>query len=77
MLHSIRYAGAIEYDTARATWTRCTWPEAIRRAYAAAMEHAARYGDQVAELVSIDGRHVTAGENIDARAWYRAQASNC
>ena len=73
MAHKIIYAGSFEYCSTWAEWPRCTWREAIRRAYAAAMEDAARYGDKVLELVSIDGKYTTGLERIDAREWYKAQ----
>lgn len=71
MMHKVKYAGPIEYDTVAAEWPRCTWAEAIGHAARAAKEHAARYGDKVHELVSIDGRIITARENMHARTIYR------
>ncbi len=68
MTHKIIYAGALEYCSTWAEWPRGSWADSIRHAYAAAKEDAARYGDKVHELVRIDGRTVTARENIDARA---------
>lgn len=67
MTHKIIYAGAIEYAATWEEWPRCTWAETIRKAYAAAMKDAARWGDKMHELVSIDGRHVTTRENIETR----------
>ncbi len=67
MTHKIIYAGAIEYAAAWAEWPRCSWSESIRRAYDAARADAAQWGDKMHELVSIDGRHVTTRENIEAR----------
>lgn len=67
MTHKIIYAGAIEYCATWEEWPRCTWAEAIRKAYAAAMKDAATYGDKMHGIVSIDGRHVTTRENIEAR----------
>lgn len=67
MTHKIIYAGAIEYAATWAEWPRCTWVETIRHAFDAATADAARWGDKMHELVSIDGRRVTTRENIDAR----------
>jgi len=39
----------------------------VTRAYDAARADAAQWGDKMHELVSIDGRHVTTRENIEAR----------
>ena len=67
MKHAIKYAGAIEYASVTAEWPRCTWQDSIRRAYDAARADAARWGDKMHELVSIDGRRVTTRETIEAR----------
>lgn len=69
MTHNIRYATQWEYASVDADWPRCTRPEAIRHAYAAATEHAARYGDRMCELVRVDGKTVTTRENLIARGW--------
>lgn len=67
MKHAIKYAGAIEYASVTAEWGRCSWPDTIRHAFDAATADAARWGDKMHELVSIDGRRVTTRENIEAR----------
>lgn len=70
MAHKIIYAGAFEYCSTWAEWPRGSWADSIRSAYAAAKADAARYGDKMHGLVSIDGRHVTTRENLDARTNY-------
>lgn len=70
--HHIRYANSFEYASFWAEWPgRLAWTEKIARAYDAAKRDAARYGDEMHELVSVDGRHVTTRENLSARAIHR------